>query len=165
MTDEEKHGERHIEVTAEASTIAGWRKQALAGQKDTNRFAIIADEGPYMPGGEGTAPTPLTYFVAGMALCVLSQVSNIAMRKKLAIRNERVRVTAHFLETGSILKGDKNGEAQRYEVEMLIDSDEDAQVIKDLMRMAHRMCFAEDSISKPIQLSYKHVLNGVSVEI
>jgi len=31
-------------------------------------FAFMSDEGKYMPGGEGTAPTPLTYFVSGMAL-------------------------------------------------------------------------------------------------
>lgn len=156
----EKHGERHIEVFAEASTISGWRKQAQAGQKDTRSFAIIADEGAYMPGGEGTAPTPLTYFVAGMALCILSQVSNIALRKKLAIRDERVRVTAHFLESGSILKGDKQGEAQRYEVELLINSDESPEEIAALMRMAHEMCFAEDSISSAVAIEYRHSLNG-----
>jgi hypothetical protein len=59
---------RGIEVFAEASTIEGWRKQVLAGQPETGRFALISDEGSYMPGGEGTAPTPLTYFVAGIAL-------------------------------------------------------------------------------------------------
>lgn len=161
----EEHGMRHIEVSAEASTIEGWKKQARAGQKDTDQFTIVADEGPYMPGGEGTAPTPLTYFVAGMALCVLSQVSNIAMRKKLSIRNERVRVTAKYIESGSILKGDKQGEATSYEVEMLIDSDEPSEVIVDLMRMAHRMCFAEDSIGRAIALEYKHQLNGEVIEV
>jgi hypothetical protein len=61
-------GVRHIEVFAEASSIENWRKQVIAGQPDAGRFAFISDEGEYMPGGEGTAPTPLTYFVAGVAL-------------------------------------------------------------------------------------------------
>lgn len=164
MTHEE-HGTRHIEVSAEASTIEGWKKQARAGQKDTDQFTIVADEGAYMPGGEGTAPTPLTYFVAGLAMCVLSQATNIALRKKLAIRNERVRVTARYVESGSILKGDKRGEATSYAVEILIDSDEPREVIADLMRMAHRMCFAEDSIGKAIPLEYKHQLNGEAIEV
>ena len=60
---------RGITVTAEASSIEKWRKQVIAGQPETGRFyALISDEGSYMPGGEGTAPTPLTYFVSGMAL-------------------------------------------------------------------------------------------------
>ena len=59
---------RHIEVVAEANTIEGWRKKVVAGQKGSERFTFISDEGSYMPGGEGTAPTPLTYFTAGVAL-------------------------------------------------------------------------------------------------
>jgi len=60
---------RNITVTAEASSIEKWRKQVIAGQPETGRsYALISDEGNYMPGGEGTAPTPLTYFVSGMAL-------------------------------------------------------------------------------------------------
>jgi hypothetical protein len=65
----EEKGFRDIKVTAQASSIEKWRKQVIAGQPETGSlFAFISDEGRYMPGGEGTAPTPLTYFVAGMAL-------------------------------------------------------------------------------------------------
>lgn len=65
---ETSQGMRHIQVFAEASSIENWRKQVIAGQPDAGRFAFISDEGEYLPGGEGTAPTPLSYFVAGMAL-------------------------------------------------------------------------------------------------
>jgi hypothetical protein len=59
---------REIEVFAEARSIEKWRKQVIAGQRDGARFAFVSDEGTYMPDGEGTAPTPLTYYIAGMAL-------------------------------------------------------------------------------------------------
>jgi hypothetical protein len=60
---------RDIKVVAEARSIEKWRKQVIAGQPETGKsFAFISDEGSYIPGGEGTAPTPLSYFVAGMAL-------------------------------------------------------------------------------------------------
>jgi hypothetical protein len=61
-------GAHRIEVFAEASPLEGWRLQAIAGQPDAGRFTLVSDEGAYLPGGEGTAPTPLTYFVAGVAL-------------------------------------------------------------------------------------------------
>ena len=61
-------GARLIEVVAEASTIKGWRKVVIAGQTGSETFSFVSDEGSYMPGGEGTAPTPLTYFTAGVAL-------------------------------------------------------------------------------------------------
>ncbi len=65
---ESARGVRQIEVFAEATSIEKWRKQVIAGQPDAGRFAFVSDEGEYLPGGEGTAPTPLTYFVAGVAL-------------------------------------------------------------------------------------------------
>ena len=69
MSDTKVRGERHIEVVAEATSIEKWRKQVIAGQPETGKmFAFISDEDNYMPGGEGTAPTPLSYFVAGVAL-------------------------------------------------------------------------------------------------
>jgi hypothetical protein len=62
-------GFRDIQVVAEVRSIEKWRKQVIAGQPETGRtYAFISDEGSYMPGGEGTAPTPLTYFTSGMAL-------------------------------------------------------------------------------------------------
>jgi hypothetical protein len=65
---EAARGVHHIEVFAEARPIENWRMQVVAGQPDAGRFAFIADEGDYFPGGEGTAPTPLSYFIAGVAL-------------------------------------------------------------------------------------------------
>lgn len=59
---------RTIEVIAEATTIQGWKKQVTAGQRGEKQFTFFADEGSYMPGGESSAPTPLTYFVSGVAL-------------------------------------------------------------------------------------------------
>jgi len=67
--ENKKEGFRDIQVVANASSIEKWRKQVIAGQPETgSAFALISDEGNYLPGGEGTAPTPLTYFVSGMAL-------------------------------------------------------------------------------------------------
>ena len=67
VTTEARHT-RRIEVIAEATTRDGWKKQVVAGQKGEKQFTFLSDEGSYMPGGEGTAPTPLTYFVSGVAL-------------------------------------------------------------------------------------------------
>jgi hypothetical protein len=69
IINEKKPGLREINVRAEATSLEKWRKQVIAGQPETGRaYAFISDEGSYVPGGEGTAPTPLTYFVSGMAL-------------------------------------------------------------------------------------------------
>ena len=66
--EENNHHQRNIEVIAEATTLHKWKKQVVAGQRGAEQFTFVADEGTYMPGGEGTAPSPLTYFVSGVAL-------------------------------------------------------------------------------------------------
>lgn len=67
--DKSTIGFRSISVEADARSLDHWRKQVIGGQPETGRtYAITSDEGTYMPGGEGTAPSPLTYFVSGMAL-------------------------------------------------------------------------------------------------
>jgi len=162
MTDPK--GFRPVEVVAEASTSDKLRKVAVAGQPGFGSFAFVADEGEYMPGGEGTAPTPLTYFVAGVALCLLSHVTEIAGKKKLNLRDPRVKVAAHFHEQGSVLKGDKEGQCDGFEVGIEIDSDEPREEIVSLMRMAHNCCFAEDSLTRALTLTFKDKLNGESVE-
>ena len=67
MSEETKYV-RQIEVIAEATTIQKWKKQVVAGQRGQKQFTFLSDEGSYMPGGENSAPTPLTYFVSGVAL-------------------------------------------------------------------------------------------------
>lgn len=159
-------GFRDIEVRAEASSIEKWRKQVLAGQPETGRmYAFISDEGSYIPGGEGTAPTPLSYFVAGMALWLISHVSQVAIKRKLAIRNEKVVVTAHFHEQGSVLKGDAEGFCDGFDIEILIESDEDPEVIAELIRLSRQLCFTEKALEGSVPVKVRQQLNQKTLEV
>jgi organic hydroperoxide reductase OsmC/OhrA len=92
-------------------------------------------------------------------------VSQVAAKKKLALRDERVRVLAHFLEQGSVRQGTKQGACQGFEIELSIESDEPPEAIAELMRLAHRMCFTEHALSGPVTLTKRHLLNGQPIEI
>lgn len=64
-------GGYQISCEVEAQTLDGMRKLALVRlvrQAGTSSevFSLVSDEGPNL-GGEGSAPTPLMYFVAGVA--------------------------------------------------------------------------------------------------
>ena len=152
---------RDIVVTAKASSIEKWRKQVVAGQPETGReYAFISDEGSYIPGGEGSAPSPLTYFVSGIALCLISHITQVANKKKLAIRSERAVVTAHFHEEGSVLRGDAEGFCDRFEINVSLESEENEDQIKELIRLAHRLCFAEKAVAGRVPISHTQTLNG-----
>jgi hypothetical protein len=62
---------RAIEHEAEVHLVVDWRREVIATLKRPvpgNPFAFMSDEGGEFPGGGGTAPPPLSYFLAGIAL-------------------------------------------------------------------------------------------------
>jgi hypothetical protein len=92
-------------------------------------------------------------------------VSQVATARKLAIRNEHVKVTAHFHEEGSIMQGSKAGRCDGFEVEILLDSDEPAEAISELIRLSHRMCFTEAAMLAPVTVTSRHTVNGQPFEM
>ena len=87
-------------------------------------------------------------------------MSQVATARKIAIRNERVKVNAHFHEEGSILQGSKTGQCDGFEVEISLDSDEPAEKISELIRLAHAMCFTEAALMSPMTVVSRHTVNG-----
>jgi len=60
------NNQRTFEILAEARTISHMKKEATVTARDLV-FTIQCDEG-VRTGGEGSAPTPMQYFVAGVGL-------------------------------------------------------------------------------------------------
>jgi hypothetical protein len=75
----------------------------------------------------------------------------------MKIRNERVLVNGYFHEQGSVLRGDAEGFCDRFEVEILMDSDEPPDAVEELVRMARRLCFTEKALitQVPVEVTYK----------
>ncbi len=63
-------GAYEVTFEAEAHALEGMRKLAVVRVRRTGgaaeAYTLVCDEGAHL-GGEGSAPTPLTYFVAGVA--------------------------------------------------------------------------------------------------
>jgi len=81
------------------------------------------------------------------------------------LRNEKVKVVAQFREQGSVLQGTQRGSCEGFSIELSVDSDEPAEAIAALMRLAHGMCFTEDALSRETKLTATHRLNGQPIEI
>lgn len=74
--------------------------------------------------------------------------------------DERVKVLAHFVSSGSVLQGSKNGECTGFEIELAVQSDEEPDVISELLRVSRQMCFTEDALTKGVDLQVTQLLNG-----
>jgi organic hydroperoxide reductase OsmC/OhrA len=92
-------------------------------------------------------------------------VSQVAAKKKLVLQDERVKVTAFFLEQGSVLQGTAEGRCESFAVEMAIESGESPDKIHELIRLARRMCFTEDALTGNVPLAVQYSLNGQPIEV
>ena len=92
-------------------------------------------------------------------------MSQVAAKKKLQIKNEKVFVTGHFHEQGSVLKGDAEGYCDGFDVEITLESDENSEVIAELIRLSRRMCFTDKALTgnTPVRVTQK--VNGLSLEL
>ena len=92
-------------------------------------------------------------------------MSQVAAKKKLALRDERVTVTAFFREQGSVLQGSAKGMCEGFDIELFIESDEPPEEISELIRLSHQMCFTESALTGNVQLTQRHSLNGQPIEV
>ena len=87
-------------------------------------------------------------------------MSQVAAKKRLTLKNERVKVIAHFHEDGAVLAGTQQGFCEDFDVELSIDGDLPTEEIKTLIQLAHQMCFTEYALSNKINITSRHLYNG-----
>jgi hypothetical protein len=72
-------------------------------------------------------------------------------------------VTAAFHEEGSVLKGNKRGSCDGFEIEVSLESDEPTEKVREMIRLAHAMCFTEAALTQANRIEFKHRLNGEEI--
>ncbi len=92
-------------------------------------------------------------------------MSQVAAKKKLTLQNESVTVTARFREEGSVLQGTQDGTCEGFSIQLSLDGDEAVEEIVALVRLAHKMCFTEDALTREINVEVSHLFNGQPLEV
>lgn len=75
---------------------------------------------------------------------------------------ELVKVSARFHEQGSVLRGDAEGFADGFEIEISLASSEAAEEIRELIRISRAMCFTEKALAG-IEVNVTARVNGEMV--
>ena len=91
-------------------------------------------------------------------------MSQVAAKKRIAIHDERIKVHAHFHEQGSVLRGEAEGFADGLEIDVSLESEAPEEQIRELVRLAHQMCFTEKALAGGLPITIQHTLNGVPLE-
>ena len=83
---------------------------------------------------------------------------------KLALKNVRVDQTIRFYRDGSILGGTIKSGSLGVEVAIDVESDEPAERIAELVRVAKASCFTHGTIAEPVTVETHLRLNGQPLE-
>jgi uncharacterized OsmC-like protein len=145
-------------ATATIRAVAKVERNTRVGIR-VGRFTFQSDE-PAERGGEGAAPTPLQYFAAGIASCLLTQL--VRFSPQFNVKLDAAETDVRFV----IDKREKfglhgNGSAAQYvEVRLDIHSPSDPDHIQQLIAHAEHSCHAEQSLIQPINVKSVITVHG-----
>ncbi|MEM6311015.1 MAG: OsmC family protein [Pseudomonadota bacterium] len=153
--------EFEVVMTAEAS-----QKQQKTGTVQVNipgfsPLKLYCDED--IPIGDDTAPPPLAYLCAGIGFCLMTHLTDIYTARKISIKSMKLEQKVGFktnLSNMRQLGHMTEGSTENIETHVLIESDEPAERIRDLMEEAENACMAHFALRNPIPWSSRLLLNG-----
>ena len=68
----------------------------------------------------------------------------------MTLRDERVKVVAHFREEGAVLAGTQKGICEGFTIELFLNGHMPDKEVITLIRLAHQMCFTESTDRKSV---------------
>lgn len=132
----------------DASNVGGMRTdmQVRMVKPDLMAFELASDEGAFHGGG-GTAPPPLTYFAAGLASCLMTQLRAFSKRLRIEVGEMKVSVRCHW-------QGTQTGREPYVTAPVSFDLDielQTATALEDQLRLieaAKKGCFIEQTLMR-----------------
>jgi len=119
------------------------------------QFAFYVDEPPER-GGTDAGPSPLAYFVAGAASCLLNQYSMLAIGRDIHIRGT-LSAKANFDRR-------LGGSFESVEYDIKLESTASAEEIASISKEALGMCYANNTLRRAgVSITANVFLNGKPV--
>ena len=94
---------------------------------------------------------------------MLTQFARLSEQTKLSYRKASVSQTTRFIRGGSVLAGDIYGEPGGIDTNIDVDSDESADKVANVVRMAEQSCFAIQSMMKNTAVTASATLKGAAL--
>lgn len=84
---------------------------------------------------------------------------------KTRIAKARVKVAIHWYLQGSVIKGTVDSGCKEVQTHLEVESDDDPEKVRHVVRCAKRGCFAEQMIVRPTPLVSTISINGKAFEL
>lgn len=122
------------------------------------KFHLESDE-PVVRGGTDLGPTPLQYFVAGAAFCLITQIARFAPLYDVPLEDVQADVRAEFDVAEKFGLEGPNGAFEQVTYVLTVRSVAPAEQVRLLIEHAERACHAAQSLRQPVSVSLEVRLN------
>jgi uncharacterized OsmC-like protein len=123
------------------------------------KFHLESDE-PAVRGGTDLGPTPLQYFIAGAAFCLLTQIARFAPLYDVPLEEVQADVRAEFNAADKFVTGASHGAFDQVAYALAVRSAAPPERVRLLIEHAERACHATQSLRQPVPVSLEVQLNG-----
>ena len=79
---------------------------------------------------------------------------------KTRITRAKVRVLIHWYLTGSVIQGTVDSGCKKVETHLEVDSDDEPDKVRHVVKLAKKGCFAEQMVVRPVPLTGSIRING-----
>ncbi|NKB48720.1 MAG: hypothetical protein GKS02_05065 [Alphaproteobacteria bacterium] len=116
-------------------------------------WEFASDEYGYH-GGEGTAPLPIAYFMAGLTSCLMTQVRAFAKRLRVDIRDVNINCRCEWEAT---MRGREPyvSKPKSINMDLVVDSDESFEDIVRVIDAAKKGCFIEQMMNQQNDIGHR----------
>jgi uncharacterized OsmC-like protein len=84
--------------------------------------------------------------------------------RKVKIKMASCRTELDFLMTGSVKRGDVQAGCTHARTHLDVESDHPPEAVAEVVRLAHKGCFIEQLVEKPVPMSSTLTLNGTPLD-
>lgn len=116
-------------------------------------FALASDEGAFHGGG-GTAPPPLTYFAAGLASCLMTQLRAFSKRLRIEVGEIVIDTRCHWI-------GEQEGRApyvtqpKAFTLDIAMDTEASVEDQVRLLEAGKKGCFIEQTLCRENTIGHR----------
>lgn len=147
-----------IQVRARVRTLDNLRKEARVGP-----WTFLADEAPNL-GGDGSAPTPLAYFVASIGFCLLTQLTRACALEDLPVDDIDMEIRASFPLESKYGLGTASAAADSIAYRVAVHgSGIDPARLRQAFDWAESVCHVVQTLLAPVAVTASLELNGTDI--
>ena len=84
----------------------------------------------------------------------------VARALRIEPKNVCIKITARYSREGSVIAGDARTSCDSIKTELLLDGDEPAERIAQLIKMAEATCFTLAALRNPAPVALEATVNG-----